>query len=123
WRKCQSGSGEVLDRLYRSVSTADRPGPRPAQQVPPPVSGIGTALAEIIRREMGSDLGCSACEAGMLRLDAMTPDEVRTERDEIVRGILTRGPGLLRWWSPKRWAAGALPAIARARLEQWLDEA
>lgn len=118
WRKCQSGLVTSLDELYRK---ATRPPESPSSVQY--VSTIGTALAEIIKRETGGEVPCGECKREVLRLNSLTPTEVEKDRKVIVEGIISRGRQQLGWWNPRRWAIDLAPSQVQAYVNRWLDEA
>jgi adenine/guanine phosphoribosyltransferase-like PRPP-binding protein len=127
--RCQKGECEMLDILY-SRATASRAAHSRKTEVSGHGgaantglnSGIGTRLEKIIERETGEHMPCSGCRQEVLRLNELTRDQVTTEIDSIVEGIVRRGKENLGWWSAKRWAISLLPDQVKDRVRLWLTE-
>lgn len=106
-------SAAVVDGIESRQSS------RPTPQAD--VSDIGTRLHKIIEREAGT-IDCGDCQNEIARLNQMTADQVREERDTIADGIVGRAKSKApKFW--QRWGATLAPGIAASSVIGWIDEA
>lgn len=96
---------DSLDRIYTELALHEeyqRANPAPkvsdkmrARSVRGPVirpKGIGDQLMNVFKAKRGAKTNCQDCRLAILRLNAMTADEIMDSLDEIVAEIATRAP-------------------------------
>jgi hypothetical protein len=84
-------------------------------------SGIGDRLHNIVSREVGIP-ACDACRSDILKLNHMTPDQVRADKLPLATRMVERATVLSpKWW--QRWGAALAPGLARDMVLGWIEEA
>lgn len=85
-------------------------------------SGIGDRLHQIIKRETGASIPCSACKREIDALNGQNAQQVLSSRDALAKRIVQRAKASApRWW--QRWGARLANRRARQRVAGWIDEA
>lgn len=83
----QSASDAYRARMGLEPIVVADPAPSSVTAKQPPVSQIGNRLSRYFRDRIGK-MPCGWCAAQIARLNTMTPDQVKAEREELAAAIV-----------------------------------
>jgi len=120
-------SAEAIWQQMMSLRRGERTPERRAEvrrRVMDVLIGIGDRYKANLHRAFGG-IPCDGCEAERIRLNAMTPEQVRAEFDQIVDATIQRAKMSPRWWDRIRAKVGdaVAPEQVRAIVGECLQHA
>lgn len=97
----QSASDRYRDSMGLAPIVVQNPSASTAEPRTPQVSKIGTRLSGIFKDRVDA-MPCSLCREEIQRLNTLTVDQVRSERDEIIATVLLNSERSVTWYTKFR---------------------